>query len=89
MSRRPSLTGMPLLIGLLVVTFAIAADLAHEAWTTALAQQATAENAGRDFVRVTATSEAYETQSTISQAMRALFATLGRHDASLVAPPGP
>ena len=65
---------MPLLVGLLVVTFAIAADLAHEAWSTALAQQRTAERAGEDFVRYTATNAAYETQATIALALRALFA---------------
>ena len=65
---------MPLLIGLLVVTFAIAADLAHEAWSTALSQQQTAERAGRDFVRYTATSVAYEAQSAIDLGLRTLFA---------------
>ena len=67
---------MPLLVGLLVVTFAIAADLAHEAWSTALSQQQTAERAGRDFVRYTATSVAYEAQSAIDLGLRTLFAPL-------------
>jgi signal transduction histidine kinase len=68
--------GMPLLIGLLVVTFAIAADLAHEAWSTALSQQQTAERAGRDFVRYTATSVAYQAHSAIDLGLRMLFAPL-------------
>ena len=89
MPRRTALTGIPLLIGLLVVTFAIAADLAHEAWSTAVVQQETAERAGRDFVRLTATSRAYEAQSAIASALRALFAAIGPHDAPLHAAPGP
>ena len=66
--------GMPLLIGLLVVTFAIAADLAHEAWATALSEQQTAERALRDFVRFSATSTAYEVQASIELGLRTLFA---------------
>lgn len=65
---------MPLLVGLLVVTFAIAADLAHEAWTNALSRQRTAEHAGRDLVHFTATSAAYEARAEIDLALRALFA---------------
>lgn len=76
---------MPLLVGLLVVTFAIAADLAHEAWSTALAQQRTATRAGEDFVRYTATGTAYETQASIALALRALFAPVAA--ASHLAPP--
>jgi len=79
--------GMPLLVGLLVVTFAIAADLAHEAWSTALAQQRTATRAGEDFVRYTATGAAYETQASIAVALRALFAPVAA--ASHVTPPAP
>ena len=76
---------MPLLAGLLVVTFAIAADLAHEAWSTALAQQRTAMRAGEDFVRYTATGAAYETQASMALALRALFAPVTA--ANHVAPP--
>ena len=76
---------MPLLVGLLVVTFAIAADLAHEAWSTALAQQRTATRAGEDFVRYTATGTAYETQASIALALRALFAPVAA--ASHLTPP--
>ena len=65
--------GMPLLVGLLVVTFALAADLAHEAWATAQSQQQTAERALRDFVRFSATSTAYETQASLELGLRTLF----------------
>src|SRR4029077_12623071 len=68
--------GMPLLIGLLVVTFAIAADLVHEAWVTAKAQQQTAERAPRDFVRFSATSTADETQASIELGLRTLFSSV-------------
>jgi signal transduction histidine kinase len=68
---------MPILVGLLVVTFAIAADLAHEAWTTALSQQKTAARAARDFVRFAATSAAYEARASIDLGLRPLFAPLG------------
>jgi len=79
---------MPLLVGLLVVTFAIAADLAHEAWSTALSQQQTAERAARDFVRYTASSVAYEAQSAIDLGLRTLFAPLNaRGTLGQAAPP--
>ncbi|HEY7233599.1 MAG TPA: HAMP domain-containing sensor histidine kinase [Gemmatimonadaceae bacterium] len=68
---------MPLLVGLLVVTFAIAADLVHEAWATALSQQQTAERAARDFVRFSATSTAYAAQASIELGLRTLFAFVG------------
>src|SRR5205085_9682261 len=67
---------MPILIGLLVVAFAIAADLAHEAWTTALSQQDISERAERDFVRFAATSASYEARATIDLGRRALFTTI-------------
>src|SRR5881227_2202563 len=67
---------MPILIGLLVVTFAIAADLAHEAWTTALAQEQISERAARDFVRFAATSAGYEARATIDLGLRTLFASI-------------
>jgi hypothetical protein len=81
---------MPLLIGLLVVTFAIAADLAHEAWNTALAQQQTAERALRDFVRFSATSTAYQTQASIELGARTLLAPVAARGARDTSPaPGP
>ena len=67
---------MPILIGLLVVAFAIAADLAHEAWTTALSQQEISERAVRDFVRFAATSAGYEARAAIDLGLRALFTTI-------------
>jgi signal transduction histidine kinase len=64
---------MPLLVGLLVVTFAIAADLAHEAWTTARSQARTAEHAALNVVRFAAASAADESEATLSLGLRALF----------------
>ena len=58
------------------MTFAIAADLAHEAWSTAVSQQETAERAGRDFVRLTATSTGYEVRAAIDLGLRTLFSPL-------------
>lgn len=82
--------GMPLLIGLLVVTFAIAADLAHEAWNTGLAQQQTAERALRDFVRFSATSTAYQTQASIELGVRTLLAPVAARGTRDTSPaPGP
>jgi DNA-binding response OmpR family regulator len=48
----------------------VAADLAHEAWTTAQAQQRTTERAARDFVHYAATSAADESQTTMGLALR-------------------
>ena len=82
--------GMPLLIGLLVVTFAIAADLAHEAWSTGLSQQQTAQRALRDFVRFSATSTAYETESAIELGLRTLLAPVAvRAPKQASSAPGP
>ena len=81
---------MPILIGLLVVAFAIAADLAHEAWTTALSQQEISERAERDFVRFAATSAGYEARAAIDLGLRALFTTItGGGDSSRRPLPGP
>ena len=68
---------MPLFVGLLVVTFAIAVDLAHEAWTTARAQRATADRALRDFVRLSATSLSYQARASVADGLHALFAAVG------------
>ena len=70
-------SGMPLFIGLLVVTFAIAADLAHEAFTTARAERDTAERALREFVRLSATSMSYKAQANIHVGLSALFGAVG------------
>src|SRR2546423_4039531 len=81
---------MPILIGLLVVAFAIAADLAHEAWTTALSQQEISERAERDFVRFAATSAGYEARAAIDLGLRALFTTITGGGGSSPPPlPGP
>ena len=83
-------SGMPLLIGLLVVTFAIAADLAHEAWATARSQQRAAERAAREFVHLAATSAAYEAQATTNLGLRTLFTSVAsREDDTSDAPPQP
>ena len=85
-------SGMALLVGLLVVTFAIAADLAHEAWATAQSQQRAAERAAREFVHLAATSTAYEAQATTNLALRTLFASVAARDddaASVATVPGP
>lgn len=81
--------GMPLLVALLVVTFLIAADLAHEAWTTALAQQRVAERAARDFVRFAATNAADESEATMTLALRALFGGMSAGELTLVSAPEP
>ena len=83
---------MPLLVTLLVVTFAIAADLAHEAWTTAQSQAHTAERAARNFVRFAASNVADEAQATISLGTRALFGNVvsaGAGAGSASVAPGP
>ena len=67
-------SGMPLLVGLLVVTFAIAGDLAHEAWTTARAQRETADRALRDFVRYAATSLSLRAEANVGAAIAPLVA---------------
>jgi signal transduction histidine kinase len=64
---------MSLLVALLVVTFAIAADLAHEAWSTAQSQARSSERAAQNLVRFAATSGADESQAALSLGLRALF----------------
>jgi len=81
---------MPLFVGLLVVTFAIAVDLAHEAWTTARAQHATADRALRDFVRLSATSMSYQARANVADGLHALFAVVGSsRDVEVRTSPGP
>lgn len=82
---------MPLFVGLLVVTFAIAADLAHEAWSTARAQRDTAERALHEFVRLSATSMSYKAQANMYVGLSTLFAATGsrRGETSAGVPPSP
>ena len=82
-------SGMPLFVGLLVVTFAIAADLAHEAWTTARAQRQTAERALREFVRFAATSMSYKAQANIYVGASTLFGAVGAQRGAEPSGPAP
>jgi signal transduction histidine kinase len=68
---------MPLLITLLVVTFAIAGDLAHEAWTTARVQRETADRALRDYTRFAAATMADRAQASIATGLTALLGGIG------------
>src|SRR5688500_19751355 len=51
-------SGIPLLVILLVVTFAIAGDLGHEAWETARVTLETADRALPDYTRFAASTMA-------------------------------
>src|SRR5262249_22459849 len=82
-------SGMPLLVALLVVTFAIAGDLVHEAWTTARAQRETADRAVREFVRFAATSLAYKAQNNVTAGLSALFGSVATQRGSAPAGPAP
>ena len=84
-----SAAGMPLFVGLLVVTFAIAADLGHEAWSTARAQRQTAQHALREFVRFAATSMSYKAQANIYSALSTLFGAVGAHRGAQPSGPPP
>jgi signal transduction histidine kinase len=83
-------SGIPLLVTLLIVTFAIAGDLAHEAWETARVQRETADRALHDYTRFAAATAADRARSSITAALSALFAGIGAErsgDAAAPAPP--
>lgn len=88
--RSGGVSGMTLLVALLIVTFAIAADLAHEAWTTAQSQARTSERAARTFLRFAATSAVDESAATLSLGLRALFREVAPATRTPASPsPGP
>ena len=82
-------SGMPLLVTLLIVTFAIAGDLAHEAWETARVQRETADRALSDYTRFAASAMADRARTNISNGLVALLGGIGtqRDDGSGPAPP--
>ncbi len=80
---------MPLLVTLLVVTFAIAGDLAHEAWETARVQRETADRALRDYTRFAASTMADRARANISTGFVALLGGLGTPRGDRTASPAP
>jgi signal transduction histidine kinase len=81
-------SGIPLLVTLLVVTFAIAGDLGHEAWETARVQRETADRALRDYTRFTASTMADRVEGNIRSGLTPLFAGVtGERGSPLSDPP--
>src|SRR5512141_830602 len=73
MSRTPSRTGMPALVGLLLVVFAIAGLLVYEAWNTGRSRREIAERGLQDYAAYAAYSSARAGESALSASLSTLF----------------
>jgi signal transduction histidine kinase len=80
---------MPLLVTLLVVTFAIAGDLAHEAWQTARVERETADRALGDYTRFAAAAMADRARTNIATGLSALLGTVGTQRGAPAPGPAP
>jgi signal transduction histidine kinase len=70
---RSRLHGVPLLIVLLIVTFAIAGELAIEAWGTARAERETARRALRDYTHFAASTMSEQARANLGTAFASLL----------------
>ena len=66
-------SGLSLLVALLIVTFAIAGELAIEAWGTARAERETARRALRDYTRFAASTMSEQARANIAGALASLL----------------
>lgn len=73
MSRAPRTTGMPALVGLLVVVFSIAGLLVYEAWNTGESRREIAERGLQDYASYAAWSTARAGDGALSAGLATLF----------------
>src|SRR6478672_9168820 len=73
MSRAPRTTGMPALVGLLVVVFSIAGLLVYEAWNTGESRREIAERGLQDYASYAAWSTARAGDGALAASLATLF----------------
>src|SRR5512138_2520912 len=73
MQRSPSRTGMPALVGLLLVVFAIAGLLVYEAWNTGRSRREIAERGLQDYAAYAAWSSARAGETALTASLSTLF----------------
>ncbi len=73
MSRTPRKTGMPALVGLLVVVFSIAGFLVYEAWTTGRSRREIAERGLQDYAAYASWSTARAGDEALAASLSTLF----------------
>lgn len=73
MSRAPRTTGMPALVGLLVVVFSIAGLLVYEAWNTGESRREIAERGLQDYASYAAWSTARAGDNALAASLATLF----------------
>src|SRR5215213_10138805 len=73
MKRSPGGTGMPALVGLLLVVFAIAGLLVYEAWNTARSRREIAERGLQDYAAYASWSTARAGENTLTASLSTLF----------------
>jgi signal transduction histidine kinase len=73
MQRTPSRTGMPALVGLLLVVFAIAGLLVWEAWNTGRSRREIAERGLQDYAAYASWSTARAGENTLAASLSTIF----------------
>jgi signal transduction histidine kinase len=73
MQRSPSRTGMPALVGLLLVVFAIAGLLVYEAWNTGRSRREIAERGLQDYAAYASWSAARAGENTLTASLSTIF----------------
>src|SRR5215203_1427705 len=73
MKRSPASTGMPALVGLLLVVFAIAGLLVYEAWSTGRSRREIMERGLQDYAAYASWSTARAGENSLAASMSTLF----------------
>src|SRR4029078_11868516 len=73
MQRNPSRTGMPALVGLLLVVFVIAGLLVYEAWNTGRSRREIAERGLQDYAAYASWSAARAGENILAASLSTIF----------------
>src|SRR5215208_1544046 len=73
MQRSPSRTGLPALVGLLLVVFVIAGLLVYEAWNTGRSRREIAERGLQDYAAYASWSAARAGENTLTASLSTVF----------------
>src|SRR5678815_2195567 len=80
MQRNPSRTGMPALVGLLLVVFAIAGLLVYEAWNTGRSRREIAERGLQDYAAYASWSTARAGENILTASLSTIFRGIAWRD---------
>lgn len=89
MQRTPARTGMPALVGLLLVVFAIAGLLGYEAWNTGKSRREIAERGLQDYAAYASWSTARSGESILAASLSTIFRGIAGNRVSIDEPVQP